>query len=177
MGDKDYLYYMIDHGGNATPVWISVAHFLFSALPTSMGAFGLTALLDPLLFALTFAAIWRCFGYRTAAVVMVVFGANDFVMYGTNWGGATLRHDWLMLTQSAGELFGDAPDCALISALRNLTRAKFRHAMQVVTNTRALLLAKPAIAHRSGVSAELSGAGARRKPVPSSGDVGSAAVA
>jgi len=86
-------------------------------------------------------------------------------------------HDWLMLTQSAEELFGDAPDCALISALRNLTRAKFRHAMQVVTNTRALLLAKPAIAHRSGVSAELSGAGARRKPVPSSGDVGSAAVA
>jgi hypothetical protein len=25
-----------------------------------------------------------------------VFGANDFIMYGTNWGGATLRHDWLM---------------------------------------------------------------------------------
>jgi hypothetical protein len=30
------------------------------------------------------------------ALVMVVFGANDFIMYGTNWGGATLRHDWLM---------------------------------------------------------------------------------
>jgi hypothetical protein len=29
-------------------------------------------------------------------VVMVVFGANDFIMYGSNWGGATLRHDWLM---------------------------------------------------------------------------------
>ena len=26
---------------------------------------------------------------------MVVFGANDFYMFGTNWGGATLRHDWL----------------------------------------------------------------------------------
>jgi hypothetical protein len=97
MGDQDYLRYMIDHGGNATPVWITVAHFLFSVLPTSMAAFELTALLDPLLFAITFAAIWRCFGYRSMAVVMVVFGANDFIMYGTNWGGATLRHDWLML--------------------------------------------------------------------------------
>jgi hypothetical protein len=97
MGDQDYLHYMIDHGGNATPVWIAMAHFLFSALPTSMTSFELTALLDPLLFAITFAAIWRCFGYRSAAVVMVVFGANDFVMYGTNWAGATLRHDWLML--------------------------------------------------------------------------------
>jgi hypothetical protein len=96
MGDQDYLHYMIDHGGNATPVWITAAHFLFSVLPTSMAAFELTALLDPLLFALTFGAIWRCFGYRTMAVVMVVFGANDFIMYGTNWGGATLRHDWLM---------------------------------------------------------------------------------
>jgi hypothetical protein len=26
---------------------------------------------------------------------MVIFGANDFIMYGTNWAGATLRHDWL----------------------------------------------------------------------------------
>jgi hypothetical protein len=28
-------------------------------------------------------------------VCMAIFGANDFIMYGTNWGGATLRHDWL----------------------------------------------------------------------------------
>jgi ABC-type proline/glycine betaine transport system permease subunit len=26
-----------------------------------------------------------------------MFGANDFIMYGTNWGGAVLRHDWLVL--------------------------------------------------------------------------------
>src|SRR6185436_5603366 len=59
-------------------------------------AFLLTGLLDPLLFLVTFAAIGWCFGYRTMCVVMVVFGANDFIMYGTNWGGANLRHDWLM---------------------------------------------------------------------------------
>jgi hypothetical protein len=96
MGRGDYLRYMFDFGGNATPVWISIAHFLFSAFSANTTAFLLTGLLDPLLFLVTFAAIWRCFGYRTMAVVMVVFGANDFIMYGTNWGGATLRHDWLM---------------------------------------------------------------------------------
>lgn len=96
MGRGDYLRYMFDFGGNATPVWISIAHFLFSTFNANTTAFLLTGLLDPLLFLVTFAAIWRCFGYRTMAVVMVVFGANDFIMYGTNWSGATLRHDWLM---------------------------------------------------------------------------------
>jgi hypothetical protein len=28
-------------------------------------------------------------------VAMIIFGANDFYMFGTNWVGATLRHDWL----------------------------------------------------------------------------------
>jgi hypothetical protein len=96
MGRDDYLRYMVDFGGNATPVWIGIAHFLFSSFQANTTAFLLTGLLDPLLFLVTFAAIWRCFGFRTMAVVMVVFGANDFIMYGTNWGGATLRHDWLM---------------------------------------------------------------------------------
>jgi hypothetical protein len=96
MGSDEFLHYMIDFGGNATPVWIGVAHLMFSAFQANTTAFLLTGLLDPLLFFLTFAAIWRCYGYRTMAVVMVVFGANDFIMYGTNWGGATLRHDWLM---------------------------------------------------------------------------------
>jgi len=96
MGNRDYLRYMFDFGGNATPVWISIAHYLFSAFNANTNAFVLTGLLDPLLFLVTFVAIGLCFGYRTMCVVMVVFGANDFIMYGSNWGGATLRHDWLM---------------------------------------------------------------------------------
>ena len=96
MGQRDYLRYMFDYGGNATPVWISIAHFLFSAFEANTTAFLITGLLDPLLFVITFACIGLCFGYRTMFMVMVVFGANDFVMYGSNWGGATLRHDWLM---------------------------------------------------------------------------------
>jgi hypothetical protein len=27
---------------------------------------------------------------------IVVFGANDFYMFGSNWAGATLRHDWMV---------------------------------------------------------------------------------
>src|SRR5690606_22890561 len=96
MGEGDYLHYMLDFGGNATPVWIGMARLLFGTLDASTSSFLITGLLDPLLFLVTFLAIWRCFGFRTMAVVMVVFGANDFIMYGTNWGGATLRHDWLM---------------------------------------------------------------------------------
>jgi hypothetical protein len=96
MGQRDYLRYMFDYGGNATPVWISIAHFLFGGFDANTTAFLLTGLLDPLLFVVTFASIGWCFGYRTMCVVMVVFGANDFIMYGSNWGGATLRHDWLM---------------------------------------------------------------------------------
>jgi hypothetical protein len=56
----------------------------------------LMSLLDPLLFLILFAAVGRCFGLRTMFVVMTIFGANDFIMYGTNWGGAVLRHDWLV---------------------------------------------------------------------------------
>lgn len=96
MGNRDYLRYMFDFGGNATPVWIGIAHYLFGAFQANTTAFLITGLLDPLLFLVTFLAIGRCFGWRTMFVVMVVFGANDFIMYGSNWGGATLRHDWLM---------------------------------------------------------------------------------
>ena len=39
--------------------------------------------------------VWRAFGVRTALICAIVFGANDFYMFGTCWAGATLRHDWL----------------------------------------------------------------------------------
>jgi hypothetical protein len=96
MGRADYLQYMFDFGSNATPVWMSILYYMFSTFDANMGAFLLTALLDPLLFLIAFAAIWHAFGFRTMCVVMVVFGANDFIMYGSNWGGAVLRHDWLV---------------------------------------------------------------------------------
>jgi hypothetical protein len=31
-----------------------------------------------------------------ACVCLIVFGANDFYMFGSNWAGATLRNDWMV---------------------------------------------------------------------------------
>ena len=95
MGTSAWMDTMHDMGGNATPVWMSIAHVLFSIAPPTNGALLVTGLLDPLLLLAAFLAIGRCFGLRTMFVCMVIFGANDFIMYGSNWAGATLRHDWL----------------------------------------------------------------------------------
>jgi hypothetical protein len=95
MGNHDYLASLQDFGGNATPVWVGIAHLLFSAFAPSDAAFTLTGAFDLALFIAMFVAIFRTFGTRAALVSMIVFGANDFIMYGTNWSGATLRHDWL----------------------------------------------------------------------------------
>jgi len=95
MGNSHWLEMLCDFGGNATPVWISIAHFLFTIFAPSNSNFTLLGLLDLVLLSGMFVAVWRCYGPRTALIVMAVFGANDFIMYGTNWGGAPLRHDWL----------------------------------------------------------------------------------
>ncbi len=48
-------------------------------------------------------------------------------------------HDWLTLTERAEELFGGVKDSALVAALRNLTRAKFRESVDCVVRTRTLI--------------------------------------
>jgi len=48
-------------------------------------------------------------------------------------------HDWLKLTEKAEEFFGEVHDSALLAALRNVTRAKFRQAADALTETRAAL--------------------------------------
>jgi hypothetical protein len=97
MGIRDYLGSMHDHGGNATPVWMVVAHLIFMKTQASNGVLLMGALLDPLLLIAAFIAIGRVFGIRTMLLSMVVFGANDYYMFGSNWFGATLRHDWMAL--------------------------------------------------------------------------------
>ena len=71
---------------------MAIAHGLFSLIRPSDFGFICAALIDPLLLLLMFIAILRSFGWRSMLVCALVFGANDFVMYGTNWSGATLRH-------------------------------------------------------------------------------------
>jgi hypothetical protein len=87
---------MKDHGGNATPVWNAVAHLLFAGTVASNATLTLGALIDPILLLAAFFAIYRTFGLRTSLVSIVLFGANDFHMFGSNWAGATLRHDWMV---------------------------------------------------------------------------------
>lgn len=96
MGVGDYLGSMKDHGGNATPVWTAIAHIIFAGTTASNSTLILGAMLDPLMLILAFVAIWRSFGVRTSLMAVVIFGANDFYMFGSNWAGATLRHDWMV---------------------------------------------------------------------------------
>ena len=51
-------------------------------------------------------------------------------------------HDWVQLADKAEELFGGVQDSALVAALRNITRAKFRQAVNTLTETRAALAGK-----------------------------------
>lgn len=95
MGERAYFQTFYDMGGNATPVWIALTHLIFNQLEASDAAFARTALFDVLLILGAFLAVGLVFGPRTAFLGMVIFGANDFIMYGSNWGGATLRHDWM----------------------------------------------------------------------------------
>jgi hypothetical protein len=95
MGRRDYLRTLGDHGGNATPAWLAVAHLLFHGAAATERGLTLAALLDPLLLLIAFVAIARSFGVRAMLVCAVVFGASDFPMFGSNWAGSTLRMDWM----------------------------------------------------------------------------------
>ncbi len=49
-------------------------------------------------------------------------------------------HDWLVLTQKAEELFADGGESPLLSALRNLTRARFMRALRSTSDIKRNLL-------------------------------------
>jgi CHAD domain-containing protein len=54
-------------------------------------------------------------------------------------------HDWAQLAARTEKLFGGAQDSALVAALRNVTRAKFRQAVNTLVETRSALTGrKPA---------------------------------
>lgn len=97
MGDGGFLGSMNDHGGNATPVWFLAARALFAGAPASDATLWRGVVADMLLLALAFLALGWAFGARTALLGITVFGAMDFYQFGSNWFGATLRHDWLSL--------------------------------------------------------------------------------
>jgi len=51
-------------------------------------------------------------------------------------------HDWVQLEQRAEKMFGGVQDSALVAALRNITRAKFRQAVTTLAETRVALAGK-----------------------------------
>ncbi|MEZ4223484.1 MAG: hypothetical protein R3B13_21230 [Polyangiaceae bacterium] len=82
-----------DHGYNATPAWTTLAR-VFNWFPVSRGAILFWTLLDPLLLAVMFWALWRTFGFVPTALSLCVFGLAYLSRF--YWvGGAFLRHDWL----------------------------------------------------------------------------------
>ena len=52
-------------------------------------------------------------------------------------------HDWLKLTERAQKMFGGVEKSALVAALQNITRAKFRESLVALARAQAALLAKP----------------------------------
>jgi hypothetical protein len=95
MGNGSYLATHSDHGANATPVWVALARPWLAHAPASERLLVLGGLLDPLLLSVMFAFVGTTFGLRAMLLSIIVFGATDLYMFGTNWGGATLRHDWI----------------------------------------------------------------------------------
>jgi CHAD domain-containing protein len=71
-------------------------------------------------------------------------------------------HDWLTLTQTASEHLGEVRESSLVAELHNVTGAKFRHGVTVLSQMRgARGSAKPAAAQVSAPSAP---AAARSRP-------------
>jgi CHAD domain-containing protein len=52
-------------------------------------------------------------------------------------------HDWLTLTQTASGHLGEVRESPLMAELRNVTGAKFRHAVAVLSSMRGNLIASP----------------------------------
>jgi len=92
-----YLTSLDDHGANAPPAWVGLARLAIGHVTASETTLTIGGLIDAVLLLLLALAMWRSFGLLPMLTAMTVFGATDLYQFGTNWGGATLRHDWLVL--------------------------------------------------------------------------------
>ncbi len=93
----EFMTTITDHGANATPVWVFFARLLFNHSTASEGLLFAAGLIDGALFILVAVALWWAYGLLPMLLAMTVFGATDVYMFGSDWAGATLRHDWLAL--------------------------------------------------------------------------------
>lgn len=73
-------------------------------------------------------------------------------------------HDWLSLSETVANIAVNGSNTALLAALQNITRSKFRDAVRVVGETRAALAGTPA---EHAAPPKLVAGSARRKPAAS----------
>jgi CHAD domain-containing protein len=59
-------------------------------------------------------------------------------------------HDWMQLSARAAGMFGEEKNSALVAALRNIARAKFRNSLSIVAETRQKLSAEAKAATSAG---------------------------
>ena len=90
----DWERFPTDHGFNASPVWILVAHPLVGNAPMTWSRIELLTAIDPLIVVGSLLAVVGAFGGWTGSIVAVVFGTY---FPGRLWwtGGSFLRWDWL----------------------------------------------------------------------------------
>ncbi len=89
-----------DHGFNGTPVWTIAGFVLANLAPASDSSILVLTLLDPAYLAAALWLVQRAFGWRTAALAMLVF-ATSFPSRFYWTGGAFLRWDWIFYTVAA----------------------------------------------------------------------------
>jgi hypothetical protein len=91
-----------DHGFNASPAWIALGSSLVGDLPARPWSIGegssmlpsLIGPLDPILLLVAIGTVVWAFGWRTACLVVVLFGCNPLSQF--PWvGGGFLRQAWL----------------------------------------------------------------------------------
>jgi len=92
--DADWQNVTGDHGFNASPVWLLIAHPLAGDDPVTITRLGVLASIDIVLMLAAFAALVWAFGWERAALAAVVWGTY---FPGRMWwtGGSFLRWDWL----------------------------------------------------------------------------------
>lgn len=93
-GVQELGVYRLDHGYNPSPTWTFVARLFSTHLQASDATFLFLASLDLLLMGAMCFAIFKTYGGRVAAMVVLLLGLGAPWRYG--WiGGAFLRADWL----------------------------------------------------------------------------------
>lgn len=94
MGPPLWADSQVDHGFNATPVWIVAGRALASLAPASRTQVALLASLDVVLVLLVWLLVLLAFGFEPFCFAVIYFGLNGLSRFAWT-GGAFLRYDWL----------------------------------------------------------------------------------